>query len=303
MREDLKPLKCSRCAAPVPLGEADDATCPACGQTQPLPPDYRELRDARRLSTADAQALDELVRDVATPAPAWKTTMMWVGYVVGVATVVVLAIGALVGALAGLFASDKLDGRVATVLMAIFAVGGGIISVPFVGEVIFHSARLHDLDLAIALATSGVMEWHIEAGVGLVLYVFSVVPIALARKTQLGLVKVESLRAELTARPAMLKGGVRGCRACGAPLTVASGALMARCTYCGTDSLVAIGAKDSHRGMITALSSHRAVDEAVASWQQTRAEDRDLMMKLLVGGPALVPFVCLGGALLHVLAA
>jgi LSD1 subclass zinc finger protein len=268
-----------------------------------LPLAYRQVREARRLSSADAQALDELVRDVATPAAAWKTTMMWVGYVVGVLTVVVLAIGALVGAVAGLFAADKLGDKLTTVLVAIFAVGGGLISVPFVGEVLVHLVALRDLDRAIEFATSGVMDLRVEAGVGLVLYVFSVVPIALARRTQVSLQTVEALRVELTAKRKLLRGSVLECRSCGAPLTVSAGALMARCSYCGTDSLVAVTASDAVRVNFLAQGSHRAAEYAVGEWKQARAADRDLMLKLLVGGPALVPLVCLGGGLLHVIMA
>lgn len=83
---------------------------------------------------------------------------------------------------------------------------------------------------------------------------------------------------------------------------MSNGALVARCTYCGTDSLVTVGADLSRQMNRQAKHSHRAVKAAVASWKQTLAEDRDLMTKLLVGGPALVPLVCLGGGLLHALA-
>ena len=302
MSDELRPLLCSTCAAPIPLGERDEAPCPSCGNSQPLPPAYRELRDARRLSSADVQALDELVRDVATPSPAWKTTMMWVGYVVGVLTLVVLAIGALVGAVVGLVAGDKVDSRVAGVLMVICALGGGLISVPFVGEVLFFFFDRGDFDQAITVVTSNSMDWRIEAGVGLVLYLFSIVPIALARRTQVGLEKVSALQSELCARPAT-KGGVRGCRACGAPLTMSAGALMARCAYCGTDSLVSVDLDDAGKALAVAQKSHRAAEAAVGEWKQARSEDRDLMIMLLAGGPVLVPVVCLGGGLLHVLTA
>lgn len=44
----------------------------------------------------------------------------------------------------------------------------------------------------------------------------------------------------MAARPPARAGGPAQCRQCGAPLVVAAGALGARCSYCGTDNLVAL---------------------------------------------------------------
>jgi hypothetical protein len=109
---DLEPLTCTTCRAPVPLGDGDDVRCPSCESQQPLPVAYREFRDARKLSDEDARTLDGLCEAIAAPAPAWKEVAIFIGYGVGALTLVVLAIGALVGAVAGFAAAAKLEAEI-----------------------------------------------------------------------------------------------------------------------------------------------------------------------------------------------
>lgn len=298
----LQPLTCQTCGAPVPLGEGAEVQCPSCGGRQPLAPEYRAFRDARRLSAEDAKTLDELCAEVTRPDPAWKRASIIVGYGVGGFTLVVLAIGALVGAVAGLWAAAnvKAEGAVAYVLVGLCTLIFGLISVPLVGEYCFFLVRLGSFDLASRMAFAGINQLNVDLGVGAILYLFSVVPIAIARKTQLNLASLEALRGKLSAQPA-LKGGVLGCRACGAPLTVSDGAVAARCLYCATESLVQVSRSTVKQQQQATRSVRLGLREALAERAAALAADRKQMVVMLVGGPFIAPLVCLGGILLHAL--
>lgn len=297
----LQPLTCGSCRAPVPLGEANEVTCPNCGASQALPPQYAQLRDARKLSAGDEAALDAVVAELARPDPAWKTVMVWVGYLVGGFTLLVLAIGAVVGAVAGLFGVAKVEaeGWFAMIIIGICTFGAGLVSVPLVGELVFFTLR-HGFDAGWELALGTNSYVNVDLAVGAVLYVFAVVPIALARRTQDHLASLQTLRGQLAARK-LGEGGSLGCRLCGAPLTVAAGALAARCVYCEADNLVTVSAQEASSEDRKSRRQHRLVREALKADRVAKAEDRKLMLAMLIGGPALAPIVAVGGLLLHVL--
>ncbi|HEY0882619.1 MAG TPA: hypothetical protein VGD87_13850, partial [Archangium sp.] len=78
----LVPLRCSSCSAPLPLGDGADITCPNCNAKQPLPEDYRALRDAHRLSEGAERDLQKLSAELNRPPPLWKRVFVIVGFVV-----------------------------------------------------------------------------------------------------------------------------------------------------------------------------------------------------------------------------
>lgn len=296
----LEPLTCRSCGAPVPLGEGDEVVCPSCSARQPLSEAYRKFRDARRLSTEDARALDALCADISRPTPVWKRGAVVVGFTVGTITLVILAIGALVGVVVGFLAAAKTEAgdTVSAIIVVICGAACGLISVPFVGELVVVAWQRGDFDLGYAMATGLDPQWNIDIGVGAVLYVFSIVPIALALRTQEGLKAVDGLRAKLAAVPGV-KGGALGCRSCGAPLDVADGALAARCLYCATDSLVSVSSQVAARAQASARDLHEGLRGALAAHVEAQKSDRATMWAMIALGPLLTPLICLGGLLLH----
>ena len=296
----LEPLTCRACGAPVPLGEGDEVVCPSCSERQPLTEAYRQFRDARRLSAEAARALDTLCADISRPTPGWKRGAVVVGFTVGTITLVILAIGALVGVVVGFLAAAKADAgdTIGGIIVVICGTACGLISVPFVGELVVVAWQHGDFDMGYALATGMNPQWNIDIGVGAVLYLFSIVPIALALRTKEGLRAVEELRRKLAAVPAV-KGGALGCRRCGAPLDVAAGALAARCLYCATDNLVSVSSQVAARAESSARDVHEGLKEALAAHVATQKSDRATMWAMIVLGPLLAPLICLGGSLLH----
>ncbi len=299
----LEPLTCTSCRAPVPLGDAAEVSCPSCGGRQPLPAEYHEFRTARQLSAEEAARLDRLCAAIAAPPPFWKRVAVVVGYGVGVVTLVVLAIGALVGAVAGLVGAAKLEaeGELAMILAIICAVVCGLISVPLVGELLVFFAVHGDVTLAKNVAFAEDTQFDVDLWVGGALYLFAIVPIAIARRTQESLKALDEVRAQLAAQPT-LDGGVLGCRACGAPLNVKPDAVAARCLYCEAESLVRVSKTAVARQRETTSAAQRSMSEAVSSHSATLAADRKTMWAMLLAGPFIAPAVCLGGLLLHTLA-
>lgn len=297
----LEPLTCQSCRAPVPLGAGDDVRCPSCEASQPLPEAYRALRDARRLSADAARELDALCAEVARPPAPWKRVAIFVGYGVGILTLVILAIGALVGAIAGIVAAAKVEAgdTIAAIIIGVCVTVCGLVSVPLVGEFVVLVVQLRDFDEA-SRALAGTSRLELDLWVGAALYLFSVVPIGLAYTTQVKLKGLDALRAQLAAKPPS-PGGSWECRSCGAPLVVTAGALATRCLYCGTESLVNGEAKTATKEKTKAKRLSTSVQEALDTWNAARREDRKLMWSMLVAGPLLAPLVALGGAVFHAL--
>lgn len=303
MPTSLEPLTCTSCRAPVPLGDEAEVSCPSCGGRQPLPVEYHEFRTARQLSAEEAGRLDRLCAAIAAPSPLWKRVAVVIGYGVGIVTLVVLAIGALVGAVAGLIGAAKLEteGELAMVLALICAVVCGLISVPLVGELLVFLAVHGDYALAKNVAFAEETHFDVDLWVGGALYLFAILPIAIARRTQESLKSLDGIRAQLLAQPA-LAGGVLGCRACGAPLTVKPEAVAARCLYCEAESLVQLSKAEVARQKESTSAAQQSLSEAVRSHTATLAADRKLMWTMVLAGPFIAPVVCLGGLLLHTLA-
>jgi LSD1 subclass zinc finger protein len=132
------------------------------------------------------------------------------------------------------------------------------------------------------------------------LYFFSIVPIAIAYRTQENVKAADALRSQLAAKVGA-KGGALECRQCRAPLSVQTGVLAARCVYCETDNLVTVTSTEATVAKKKARNTHLAVQEELAAHHRVQAEDRKNMWAMLLAGPLLVPLVMLGGLLLHAL--
>ena len=268
-----------------------------------LPEAYRQLRGARRLSTQAAKELDALSAEVARPPAVWKKVAIVVGYAVGGVTLFVLAIGAIVGVIAGFVGAAKADAdeTIGFLIVAVCTLVCGLVSVPLVGELLVFTIQHGGFEAAQRLVLTEATNFDIDLYVGGALYLFAVVPIALAYTTQVNLKGLDGLRDQLSATT--LKGGAEGCRSCGAPLEVAEGAIAARCIYCGTESLVNVSTRVAARESGKAKELHGSVQEAIAAFEAARAQDRAGMWAMLLLGPLLLPFVALGGFLLHLLTA
>lgn len=299
----LDPLTCQSCRAPVPLSEGDEVQCPSCGGRQALPPEYRLFRDARRITAEGAKKLEALAAELSKGPPPWKRVAVIVGYAVGITTLVVFAIGAIIGAFAGFMAAGELKAgnALGMVIVVICASVCGLVSVPLMGEAIVLGVQHWDVSRAYDLAVA-MPQLHIDAGVGAGIYVFGVLPVALARTTQQDLKQLEALRRELAALPAVA-GNTPGCRSCGAPLTVAPGATAARCAYCQTESLVRLSGAVALKHKTKARALHWSVLQAAEDADAARREERELAKKLVVGGVLIVPFVLIGGVVFRALAA
>lgn len=287
----------------MPLAAGDDVTCPSCGGHQPLPEHYRVVRDARLLSAEADRELQRLSAEVNQPPPVWKRAMVIVGFVVGGITVIVLALGTLLGALFGLFAGSKTSGDNdgAMIFVYLCAAVAALVSVPYVGEFLALSQVHNSLDQVDAVMfgrSSSLLG--LDLGIGAFLYAFGVVPIAVAYRSKVKLDGLDAIRAQLTAKPASTGGGWE-CRRCGAPLTVAEGAIAVPCLYCGTESLVKVDRNAALSQQQRAASAFESVQDAWASVNSARWEERQRMRTLLIYGPLLAPFVALGGVVMRAL--
>lgn len=300
----LEPLVCGHCGAPQPVGDGDTVVCSGCGETTPVPGPYKMMRDAHRLSANDAAHLDALCRDISRPPATWERVAVWVGYGVGILTLVVLAIGALVGAIGGAIVGDKLGaGETVTKIAAgVGLVLCGVVSIPYVGEASIAWLTL-DPDAASQAVATAQMNVGSDLAIAGALYFLGVVPIALAWRTSQTISGLDALQAKLSAQPAATPGGASSCRRCGAPLDVHPGALATRCIYCSADNLVSVPSAYAAKRKEDATAINLQVQAAAAANEKTKSGDRRTMWALLASGLLLAPLLCAAGWLMHKLLA
>jgi hypothetical protein len=216
-------------------------------------------------------------------------------------TLVVLAIGAVFGAIGGAVVGDKLGaGDTITKLFAgVGAVVVGLVAVPFAGEWVVAFLTTFDSETAASLVTAPQMHVSADLEVAAVLYFLGVVPIALAWRTSQSISGLEALQSKLAAAPASADGGDACCRGCGAPLDVKPGALGTRCMYCGADNLLRIPRAEAKKKKGDAKVIDKEVQAAVASFEATKRSDRATTLLLLGVGLLLWPFLCAAGWVLH----
>lgn len=298
----LEPFVCAHCGAPQPVGEGDAVTCRGCGKESELPEAYRNLREAHRLSASDAAQLDALCKDISRPPAMWERVAMVIGYAIGGITLVVMAVGAIVGLVGGFVVADKLGGgdTVAKIVIGIGVVVCGFLSVPFVGEYViaFVTTQLDSAAATDALGGAR-MLWRSDLAVAGVLYFLGVVPVALAWRTSQSISHLQELQSKLAAQPPASPDGVSRCRSCGAPLDARPGALATRCIYCDAENLLTVPDAYAAKKNEDARAIDVQVQAAIAKRDATRAEDRATMWTMLGAGLLLAPLVLAGGWLLH----
>jgi len=259
------------------------------------------MRDAHRLSASDAEKLNALCADISRPPAAWERVAVVVGYGVGILTLVILALGAIVGAIGGLIVGDKLEAgdTVTQIAAGIGLLVCGFISVPFVGEWVVGFVTQLDADAATqAVSGPGLQLWT-DFGVAGILYFLGVVPIAVAWRTSQSISNLEELQSKLAAHPPTATGGTSACRRCGAPLDIRPGALATRCIYCSADNLLTVPHAYAAKKKADASALDIQVQGAVSAHEATNRDDRKTMWTLLAAGPLLAPLLCVAGWLMH----
>ncbi|HSN28803.1 MAG TPA: hypothetical protein VLT45_21095, partial [Kofleriaceae bacterium] len=295
---ELAPLICSGCGAPLAITDADEAVC-ACGKTTSLPEPYRQLRDANRMSERDAAELHALAKDIAKPAPAWKRVAMIVGYVVGGATVVVMAIGAIVGTVVGLVAGSWLGESVAKLFAAVGAIAFGLVSIPYVGEWLAAFLTLHDAGAASDVISGPTVVYRYDLIAAAILYVLGALPLVLALRTHGNLRQLDALQNALAAQRSTAHGGALCCRQCGAALDVSRDAIVTRCLYCGTDNLLTVSTSIATAHAEGAKALDAKVQDVIAQHARDNSDERAGRLAIIVLGLLLAPFACIAGYALH----
>lgn len=231
---------------------------------------------------------------------------MVLGYAIGGITLVVIAIGAVVGLIGGFVVADKLGGgdTIAKIVIGIGVAVCGFVSVPFVGEwfIAYVTTQLDSAAAADALGSAH-MLWRSDLTVAGVLYFLGVVPVAIAWRTSQSISNLEELQAKLAAQPPATPDGVSACRSCGAPLDVRPGALATRCIYCDAENLLTVPDAYAAKKSEDAKAIDLQVQAAVKKREETKAEDRTTMWTMLGAGLLLAPLVLAGGWLLHAILA
>ncbi len=292
-------LLCPSCGAPQPAVDADSVVCSACGTTVSVPAEQKLLRDAHRMSAADAAQLDERSAQISRPPAAWERVAIVVGYGIGITTVVILAIGALVGAIGGAIAGDKMGDTMTKILAGLGAIVCGFVSVPFAGEWVIAFLGHFDFDAASTVVMGARTHLSADLTVAAVLYFLGIAPIALAWRTSQKISGLEDLQARLSAKPPATAGGTSSCRRCGAPLDVKPGALATRCGYCGADNLLTVPHAYAKKKKDEASELDVQVRAAVDTFQRTKRDDRQTMWLLLAGGTLVAPLLCVSGWVMH----
>jgi LSD1 subclass zinc finger protein len=276
----LRPLCCSRCGAPVPLGGAALARCAHCGADTLIPPEYDQLQRAAQSFARDTRLAEELYGKVGVPPRAWEKLILR-----GVAG----ARGPLTGVgvlLAGIVVNFPPLG-IPMMLAAIWVLGYPVSWV--MRGAYWITGRPH----------GGPLD---ALGVLMVTMFLFVPPIGvwiIRKQRDASLDEVRrDIHASLAASMPVRPGGPSGCRRCGAPLDVPTGALGVPCTYCKTDNLVAL--PPAWVAHVRASDFHRflRIDDALTAFRAASESARSRTWTLAFVWVLVIPAVLLAGWLL-----
>ncbi|MEO8844999.1 MAG: hypothetical protein ABI591_22475 [Kofleriaceae bacterium] len=200
-------LRCRACDMPLVLGDGSTITCSGCGAQTAVPDTYRELQRARHDDAPLRAQAETVLRKLARPPS------VVVQVLARCLDLPMLAFVMLFGIPVTLFAileADKANRWLAPHL---------------------HLKSADDVPFG-----------YMVAIMCFLMLVIAFVPRAFGiyanrRATERGKL-VAALRARAPERP----GGPSTCRSCGAPLEVATNAIVATCSYCGVESAVVVDA-------------------------------------------------------------
>lgn len=239
----LEPLKCGACGAPAALRLGESTRCAHCAANVPIPAAYRALHQAGLERTKT----DVVARNLALRMG--RAPNLVLRFLAGAFSPLALAVGMFPGSFLLAFAP---------------VMGLALLVGPYVHANYFDVVPEYQ-QLWTAVATGLVIAW---AGT-----LFGV------RGTRRAL-SLGPLQAALAARPATSAPNIATCRNCGAALTIAHGALHARCDYCETESLVALPAAWVARMTSSDLHVGLALVDGLAAWEGelSRLRSRSLVM-------------------------
>lgn len=256
----LAVLACEGCGEPLAIGDADWVLCPACGKREVVPEAYRALRDANVETSGARERITAFYRQLAR-GPRWDDWLLdrfGLERTVSIFTAMVVVYGV------ALLASPILVVWAAWQLFA-------------------ESPRVNFYQV-LGPAERGLVY-------GVVVFVALLVPAIAWWLTGWNRQRRrELLAAALAAGRPKREGGPALCRACGAPLSVATGACAATCLYCRTENLIV----PSGRVLASAEKRALTLDEVIEeeAWQRRKVR-RGLVAAMLL--PTLAGLVMLLG--------
>ncbi len=262
----VQPLSCPACAASIPLGDGDAATCPYCQATVVVPEAHRALRATHRQDQATR-------RDVA-------------------------AAFAQLGAPPGLLMRSWAQGA-AVAGGALSVLAAGVTSVG--GVLAFLSIFLLEFVAHWLAGPLGIDLADYYGGFGLyfrfafIVVVGVVLPVVLSSAYDAFAKVRQQLQAGLVARLPAQAGGPCLCRQCGAPLDVPAGALGVTCLYCASDNLVALPPAWVNRLAQLVKGQQQRVEAALKELVEARELMRADLQMLAIVGVVGVPVVGLIG--------
>jgi hypothetical protein len=202
---ELEVLRCSGCNAPLVLGDADSIACASCGVQTPVPGAYRELVRARSDDAGLRADAERVLRGLDRPP------------------------GLVVKVLARVLDQPMLA------FLLLYGVPATLYAIAFgLRANRWLAPRLH------VASPDDVPLWMTVFVISGVLFAIAFVPRVLGVYANRRATGRARLLASLRARPPEVAGGPSACRLCGAPLAVATDAIVATCSYCRAENAVVV---------------------------------------------------------------
>jgi DNA-directed RNA polymerase subunit RPC12/RpoP len=238
MDTPVEVLVCTKCGAPLTLGDGETTTCKRCGTETVVPERHRRLRELRSKDAALRAEGDAMFERLDRP-PSLLTG--------------VVAMALDLNMLAFLF---------------FYGIPVGLASVLWALDATTSLARYrHVSEAQIPFAVT-------MAFAGLLLLVLLFIPRALGvyanRRASGRLILVQGLAAKLPSTP----GGPSTCRVCGAPLEIRENARVCDCIYCGAENAVRIRSKLLARTQKAVVARGETVADALRTDGAERKETR-----------------------------
>ncbi len=239
---DVEVLRCRACNAPLVLAAGDAITCPGCGAQTPVPDSYRDLQRARRDDAALRAEAERLLRKLDRPPS------IVVKVLARVLDLPMIVFVMLYGIPIGLFAileADHFNTWLAPRL---------------------HRASADDVPFGYMVAVMFAL-----------LLVCAFIPRAFGIFANRRVTARGHLLAALRAHPPTIEGGPSTCRICGAPLAVATNAIVATCSYCGAENAIALETSIVAGAKHVVVRLGKTIAEAAA---RDRQERRSTLVRL-----------------------